>query len=94
MCGDVIAWPYSVGILLEWVSFLGNLHWPAAGSDLGVGGVSFVELLLLYELWPGERLALEKAIPRYRRPGRPITVSAVPFGPGIHIWRSCRWGLF
>ena len=27
-------------------------------------------------------------------PGRPISVSAVPFGPGIDIWRSCRfhWG--
>ena len=24
------------------------------------------------------------------RPGRPISVSAVPFGPGIDIWRSCR----
>ena len=27
---------------------------------------------------------------RYLRPGRPISVSAVPFGPGIDIWRSCR----
>ena len=25
------------------------------------------------------------------RPGRPISVSAVPFGPGIDIWRSCRF---
>ena len=23
--------------------------------------------------------------------GRPISVSAVPFGPGIDIWRSCRF---
>ena len=36
-------------------------------------------------------LVLEKASPRYRRPGRPISVSAVPFGPGIDIWRSCRF---
>ena len=50
-----------------------------------------VELLLLYELWAGERLVLEKALPRYRRPGRPISVSAVPCGPGIDIWRSCRF---
>ena len=34
--------------------------------DLGVGGVSFVELLILYELWAGERLVLEKAVPRRR----------------------------
>ena len=43
------------------------------------------------ELWAGERLELEKAVPRYRRPGRPISVSAVPFGPGTDIWRSCRF---
>ena len=59
--------------------------------DLGVGGISYVELLILYELWAGERLRLEKAHPRYLRPGRQISVSAVPFGPGIDIWRSCRF---
>ena len=61
------------------------------GNAFGVGGVSYVELLILYELWAGERLSLEKAHPRYLRPGRPISVSAVPFGPGIDIWRSCRF---
>ena len=45
---------------LSGVAFLGTLHWPAAGADLRVGGVSYVELLLLYELWAGERLVLEK----------------------------------
>ena len=34
---------------------------------------------------------MEKAHPRYLRPGRPISVPAVPFGPGIDIWRSCRF---
>ena len=63
----------------------------ASGLDLGVGGISYVELLILYELWAGERLFLEKAHPRYLRPGRPLSVSAVPFGPGIDIWRSCRF---
>ena len=57
------------------------------------------ELLILYELWAGERLELEKAVLGYRRPGRSISVSAVPFGPGTDIRRSCRflgalfWGL-
>ena len=32
---------------------------------------------------------MEKAHPRYLRPGRLISVSAVPFGPGNDIWRSC-----
>ena len=70
---------------------MNSLHWPIGDLDLGVGGVSYVELLILYELWAGERLSFEKAHPRYLRPGRPISVSAVPFGPGIDIWRSCRF---
>ena len=71
--------------------FLDTLHWPASGAELGVGGISNVEVLLLHELWTGERLGLEKAVPRGRRHGRPISVSAVPPGPGIDIWRSCRF---
>ena len=58
---------------------------------LGLVASLYVELLILYVLWAGERLSLEKAHPRYLRPGRPISVSAVPFGPGIDIWRSCRF---
>ena len=88
---DIAHWPYTAGLLVEGVAFLGTLHWPAGGLDLGIGGVSFVELLILYELWAGERFSLEKAHPRYLRPGRPISVSAVPFAPGIDIWRSCRF---
>ena len=88
---DVAHWPYTTGLLVKWVAFLGTLHWLAGGLDLGVGGIFYVELLILYELWAGERLSLEKAHPRYLRPGRPISVSAVPFGPGIDIRRSCRF---
>ena len=88
---DVALWPYTPGLLVKWVSFLNSLHWLVGGVDLGVGSVSYVELLILYELWAGERLSLEKAHPRYLRPGRPISVLAVPFGPGIDIWRSCRF---
>ena len=88
---DIARWPYTLGLLVKWVSFLNSLHWPVGDLDLGVGGVSYVELLILYELWAGERLSLEKAHPRYLRPGRPFSVSAVPFGPGTDIWRSCRF---
>ena len=76
---DVRVWPYSVSLLEKVSAFFGTLHWPAGANDLGVGGVSFVELLILYELWA------ENAVPWHRRVGRPISVSAVPFGPGIDI---------
>ena len=47
VCDDDIAqWPYSPSLLIKWVSFLGSLHWPVHGGDLGVGGVSCVELLI------------------------------------------------
>ena len=95
ICADDIAlWPYTPGLLVKWVSFLNSLHWPVGALDLGVGGVSYVEMLILYELWAGERLSLEKAHPRYLRPRRQISVSVVPFGPGIDIWRSCRFFWF
>ena len=62
---DTAQWPYTLGLLVKWVASLGTLQRPAGGLDLGVGGVSHVELLFLYELWAGERLSLEKAHPRY-----------------------------
>ena len=86
---DIALWPYTPSLLVKWVSFLNSLHWPVGDLDLGVGGVSYVELLIIYELWAGEWLFLGKSHPRYLCPGRPISVSAVPFGPGIDIWRSC-----
>ena len=58
---DIAHWPYTTGLLVIWVAFFGTLHWPACDLDLGVGGISFVELLILYELWAGERLSLEKS---------------------------------
>ena len=56
-----------------------------------VGGVSFVELLILYERWAGERLMLEMSVPELRRFDRPISVSAFPTGPSTDSWRSCRF---
>ena len=45
-CRDIEVRPYSVGMLVKWVAFLHSLHWLAAGCSLGVGGVSYVELLI------------------------------------------------
>ena len=69
---DMCAWPYSVGD-----------HWLASGA---VGGPSHVELLLFVRAL-GKRRSwfLRKLHPWYRWPGRPISVSAAPFGPGIDI---------
>ena len=43
---DIALWPYTPGLLVKWVSFLNSLHWPVGDLDLGVGGVSYVELLI------------------------------------------------
>ena len=38
----------------------------------------------------GESFQFEKAVPRCKRVDRPISVSAVPYGPRIDIRRSCK----
>ena len=67
---------------------MSSLHWPSTVDDLGVGGVSFIELLILYELWAGERGWSWKCLFLSRDV---CIVSAVPAGPSIDIWRSCRF---
>ena len=68
---DIAAWPYSVGILVRFTSFLDTLHWSSGYDDLGHFGVSFLELLILFEQWAGHRLLSEKVT-------RPH-VRAIPF---------------
>ena len=79
-----------MGLPVRLGTFQCTLHWPTPVADLGEGGASYAELFFLYELEAEERFVLQKAFPRYRRPGRPISVSAVPRGPGIDMWLSCR----
>ena len=77
-------WPYSVSLLVKVLAFLCTLHWLAGDVEFGVGGVSFVELLILCEQWAGERLILEVAVPKSRRVRRPnfmfLLVQALIFG--------------
>ena len=46
-CRDLSFGRISVGLLVKWVAFLWTLHWPQGDVSLGVGGVSFVEVLNL-----------------------------------------------
>ena len=57
---DIAAWPYSVSILIRFTSFLSSLHWPSGSDDFGHLGISFVELLILFEQWAGHRLLSER----------------------------------
>ena len=86
---DVRCWPFSVGSLLKLAAFLSSLNWPSEVRDLG-GGISHVELLILYERWAGERLVVETSGAKYRRPGRPISVSSAPLSPAADIWKLCQ----
>ena len=85
---DVGAWPFSVGLPVRFAHFWRSLHWPQDVGDLGVGGVSYFEFLILYDRWAGERLVLEKAMPLGGRAGRPIA----PVGfRGVYsgFWPGC-----
>ena len=71
-----------VGFILSacWLSFV---QWPSSVDDLGLGGASFLKNFIFYENCTGERLDIELAVPENRRKRRPISVSAVPVGPGM-----------
>ena len=88
---DIAAWPYSVGILVRFSAFLGTLHWPSGAVDMGHFGVSFLELLILFEQWSGQRLLSEKVTRPHVRAGRPILVSSVPASEGIEIRHGCQF---
>ena len=68
---DVAAWPYSVGMLFRFTSFLATLHWPTVSDDIGHFGVSFLELLILFEQWAGHLLLSEKVTRPHVRANRP-----------------------
>ena len=66
---------YSVDILLVFSSFLASLHWPQGTPDLGKFGISYFELLMMFEVKTGHRLHTEKAVRAHLRPGRPLRMS-------------------
>ena len=61
---------------------MGTLHWLASSDDLGHFGISFLELLILFEQWAGHRLLSEKVT----RPHVPLFLSE-----GIEIRHGCQF---
>ena len=51
-----------VSALCKFSAFPSSLHLPAVAGDLCHRGVSFVELLVLFEQWSGHRLLSEKVV--------------------------------
>ena len=56
---------------------------------MGHHGVSYVELLILFERWIGHRLLPEKTIPKSRRAGRHLCVGDSPVSDGVKIRSGC-----
>ena len=88
---DFAVSPYSVNILLEVSSFLASLHWLQGDTDLGKFGISYFELLLMFEISVGHRLHAEKAVRPHLRPRRPLVFSGVPVGIGQEIRHGCQF---
>ena len=88
---DVAAWSYSVGILCEFTAFLGTLHWPCHTVDLGHFGISFLEILILFEQWAGHRLLSEKVTKPHVRANRPILIPSAPVSEGVEIRHGCQF---
>ncbi len=87
----VAVWPYSVNILLVFSSFLASLHWPQGNPDFGKIGISYFELLLMFEIFAGHRLHAEKAIRPHLRPRRPLGFSGFSVGKGQEIRHGCQF---
>ena len=77
--------------MVRFTAFLGTLHWPSDSLDLGHFGISFLELLILFEQCAGHRLLSEKVTRPHVRAGRPILVPSVPVSEGIEIRHGCQF---
>ena len=78
-------------ILVRFTSFLGTLHWPSVLLIWVILGVSFLELLILFEQWAGHRLLSEKVTRPHVRAGRSILLPSVPVSEGIEIRHGCQF---
>ena len=56
---------------------------------MGMYGVSYVEILILFEKWVGHRLLPEETVPKPRRAGRSLEVGVVLVSDGVRIRIGC-----
>ena len=75
----IVARLFSVSLLVKIVAFLGTLHWLAKAEHQGNNVSLMLSVPSRITFEAGERLALEKAVPRRRRGRRQISVSPVLF---------------
>ena len=66
------------------------MHWPTGVEDMGHLGVSYVEVLILFEQWTGHSLLSEKVARPHVRAQRPISISSLLVSEGIEIRQGCR----
>ena len=88
---DVALWPHSVSILLECSSFLATLHCPQDAAEKGKCGISYFELLIMFETQVGHRLICEKAVRSHLRPRRPRVHSSFLACIGHEIRHRCQF---
>ena len=88
---DVTLWPFSVPMLVLFTSFLSTLRWPAGLNEMAKYGISFLELLVLFEQWVGHRLLSEKTVPVKSRAGRGISPGSSPISDGVQIRLGCQF---
>ena len=88
---DVASWPNSVDILLVFSSFLASLHWPQDTSDFGKFGISYFELLLMFEVYAGHRLQTVFSVRSHLRSRRPLAFSGFSVGIGQEIRHGCQF---
>ena len=68
---------------LDLLLFFSTLHWPTGSDDFGHFGVSFLELLILFEKWAGHRLLSEKITGPHVRAHRPVLIPSVLVSEGL-----------
>ena len=78
------------------VSCLSLPPWYLASAPVGSDnfchfGVSFLELLVLFEQWTGHRLLSEKVTRPHVRADRPMLIPSVPVSEGIEIRHGCQF---